>query len=142
MGVCVCVFLWKIISSNFYSCKKIRLLLAFVSTDPQITLCKLSQMRTPPSIRYDKRCHFNMRSKADMSQLSTTQNRQLKSVKTEKLKSKRQNMLRSKCEQSVKSIHLSKAEHGLYKHIMPFNSVKVLTMQRSHQETKPKREKL
>ena len=51
-------------------------------------------------------------------------------------------MLRSKCEQSVKSIHLSKAEHGLYKHIMPFNSVKVLTMQRSHQKTKPKREKL
>jgi len=40
------------------------------------------------SIRYDTRCYFNVRSKANMSQLNlrTARNRQLKSVKTEKLK--------------------------------------------------------
>ena len=36
-------------------------------------------------IRYDTRCYFNVRSKANMSQLNlTARNRQLKSVKTEK----------------------------------------------------------
>ena len=50
------------------------------------------------TIRYDTRCYFNVRSKADMSQLNlyTARNRQLKSVKTEKLKSKKTDMIRSK----------------------------------------------
>ena len=50
------------------------------------------------TIRYDTRCYFNVRSKADISQLNLPHgNRQLKSVKTEKkLKSKKTDMLRGK----------------------------------------------
>ena len=49
---------------------------------------------TPPevssrTIRYDTRCYFNVRSKANMSQLNLPHgNRQLKSVKTERKKNK------------------------------------------------------
>ena len=58
------------------------------------------------TIRYDTRCYFNVRSKADISQLNLPHgNRQLKSVKTEKkLKSKKTDMLRSSSKQSGKSI--------------------------------------
>jgi len=46
--------------------------------------------------KYDTRCYFNVRSKADISQLNLPHgNRQIKSVKTEKLKSKKTDMLRS-----------------------------------------------
>jgi len=49
------------------------------------------------TIRYDTRCYFNVRSKADISQLILPHgNRQLKKCKTEKLKSKKTDMLRSK----------------------------------------------
>jgi len=57
------------------------------------------------TIRYDTRCYFNVRSKADISQLNLphgTDN--YKSVKTEKLKSKKTDMLRSNRKQSGKSI--------------------------------------
>ena len=57
-------------------------------------------------IRYDTRCYFDVRSKADISQLNLpdgTDNK--KSVKTEKkLKSKQTDMLRSNSEQTGKSI--------------------------------------
>ena len=57
-------------------------------------------------LRYDTRCYFNVRSKADISQLNLphgTDN--YKSVKTEKkLKSKETDMLRSNSKQSGKSI--------------------------------------
>ena len=59
------------------------------------------------TIRYDTKCYFNVRSKADISQLNLPHgNRQLKSVKTEekKLKSKKMDMLRSSSKQSGKSI--------------------------------------
>ena len=47
-------------------------------------------------VRYDTRCYFNVRSKADMSQLNLPHgNRQLKSIKAEKLRSKRRNLLTS-----------------------------------------------
>jgi len=57
------------------------------------------------TIRYDTRCYFNVRSKADISQLNLphgTDN--IKSVKTEKLKSKKTDMLRSNSKQSGRSI--------------------------------------
>ena len=55
------------------------------------------------TVRYDTRCYFNVRSKADISQLNLPHgNRQLKSVKTEK--SKKTDMLRSNSKQSGKSI--------------------------------------
>ena len=58
------------------------------------------------TIRYDTRCYFNVRSKADISQLNLphgTDN--LKSVKTEKkLKSKKTDMLRSIGKQSGESV--------------------------------------
>ena len=51
--------------------------------------------------RYDTRCYFNVRLKADISQLNLPQ----KSVKTgKKLKSKMTDMLRSNSKQSGKSI--------------------------------------
>jgi len=57
-------------------------------------------------IRYDTRCYFNVRSKADISQLNLphgTANE--KSVKQKKkLKSKKMDMLRSSSKQSGKSI--------------------------------------
>ena len=56
-------------------------------------------------IRYDTRCYFNVRSKADISQLNLphgTDN--YKSVKREKLKSKKTDMLRRNTKQSGKSI--------------------------------------
>jgi len=57
------------------------------------------------TIRYDTRCYYNVRSKADISQLNLphgTDN--WKSVKTEKLKSKKPDMLSSNSKQSGKSI--------------------------------------
>ena len=69
--------------------------------------CRLKTFPTNPnpshrslfsaSSRYDTRCYFNVRSKADISQLNLphgTDN--YKSVETEKLKSKKTDMLRSK----------------------------------------------
>ena len=51
-------------------------------------LCHLHLPKSVFTIRYDTRCYFNVRSKANMSQLNlphgTKKNRQLKSVKTEK----------------------------------------------------------
>ena len=56
------------------------------------------------TIRYDARCCFNVRSKADTSQLNLPRgNRQLKSGKTEELKSKKTDMLGSIGE-SVESV--------------------------------------
>jgi len=47
--------------------------------------CSCNNMRVCATIRYDTRCYFNVRSKANMSQLNLPHgNRQLKSVKTEK----------------------------------------------------------
>jgi len=64
------------------------------------------QWPVPLTIRYDTRCYFNVRSKADISQHNLphgTDNK--KSVKTEKkLKSKKTDMLRSNSKQSGKSI--------------------------------------
>ena len=50
-----------------------------------ITVRNISQSFTiQDTIRYDTRCYFNVRSKANMSQLNLPHgNRQLKSVKTE-----------------------------------------------------------
>ena len=49
------------------------------------------------TIRYDTRCYFNVRSKADMSQLNLPHGTATtKKCKTEKLKSKKTGMLRSK----------------------------------------------
>ena len=58
------------------------------------------------SIRYDTRCYFNVRSKADISQLNLPHgNRQVKKCKNrKKLKSKKMDMLRSSSKQSGKSI--------------------------------------
>jgi len=60
-------------------------------------------------LRYDTRCYFNVRSKADMSQLNLphglARNRQLKSVKTEKVKTKNAGMLRTNSKQSGESIY-------------------------------------
>jgi len=55
---------------------------------------------------YDTRCYFNVRSKADISQINLPHgNRQLKECKKEKkLKSKKTDMLRSNSKQSGKSI--------------------------------------
>ena len=65
--------------------------------------CDLQVLRD--TIRYDTRCYFNVRSKADISQLNLPHgNDNLKSVKTEKLKSKKTDMLRSNSKQSGKSI--------------------------------------
>ena len=48
-------------------------------------VCSAKYSHSPYTIRYDTRCYFNLRSKADMSQLNLPHgNRQLKSVKTEK----------------------------------------------------------
>ena len=55
------------------------------------------------TILYDTRCYFNVRSKADISQLNLPHGN-VKSVKTEKLKSKKTDMLRSNSKQSGKSI--------------------------------------
>jgi len=57
------------------------------------------------TILYDTRCYFNVRSKADISQLNLPhRNDNEKSVKTEKkLKSKKTDMLRSNSKQSGKS---------------------------------------
>jgi len=55
-------------------------------------------------IRYYTRCYFNVRSKADISQLNLPHgNDNKKSVKTEKLKSKKTDMLKSNSKQSGKS---------------------------------------
>ena len=55
------------------------------------------------TIRYDTRCYFNVRSKADTSQslIYTARKRQLKSGKQKKLKSKKTDMLRSNGKQSA-----------------------------------------
>ena len=57
-------------------------------------------------LRYDTRCYFNVRSKADISQLNLPHgNRQLKKCKNrKKLKSKKMDILRSSSKQSGKSI--------------------------------------
>jgi len=57
-------------------------------------------------LRYDTRCYFNVRSKADISQLNLPKrNRQLKKCKNrKKLKSKKTDMLRSNSKQYGKSI--------------------------------------
>ena len=44
--------------------------------------------RAPEQIRYDTRCYFNVRSKADMSRLNLRTETTTKTCKTEKLKSK------------------------------------------------------
>ena len=70
--------------------------------------------RSVKSTQYDTRCYFNVRSKADISQLNLphgTDNQ--KSVKTEKkLKSKKTDMLRSNSKQSGKSIVKPEGEKG------------------------------
>ena len=55
----------------------------------------VESVRMTDTIRYDTRCYFNVRSKADISQLNLPHgNRQLKSVKNRKIK--KTDMLRSK----------------------------------------------
>jgi len=55
--------------------------------------------------KYDTRCYFNVRSKADISQLNLLHGtKNYKAEKTEKLKSKKTDMLRSIGKQSRKSM--------------------------------------
>ena len=54
-------------------------------------------------MRYDMRCYFNVRSKADMSQLNLPHGTNTKKWKTEKLKIKKTVMLRSISKQSGES---------------------------------------
>jgi len=59
------------------------------------------QITTTRYNRYDTRCYFNVRSKADMNQLNLPHgNRQRKSGKQKKLKSKKTDLLRSISKQS------------------------------------------
>ena len=52
-------------------------------------LCGYNSIQLKKPIRHEKRCYFNVRSKANMSQLNLPHgNRQLKSVKTEEKKLK------------------------------------------------------
>jgi len=64
-------------------------------------------------IRYDMRCCFNVRWKADISQLNLPHGTKTKKWKTEKLKSKKTDMLRSigkQSEESVESVLKKKRE--------------------------------
>jgi len=55
--------------------------------------------------RYDTKCYFNVRSKADISQLNLSHGTKNKTIKTEKeLKSKKTDMLRSVGKQSRESV--------------------------------------
>jgi len=50
----------------------------------------MSLILPPVQLRHDARCYFNVRSKADTSQLNLPQEPTTKKWKTEKLKSKKQ----------------------------------------------------
>ena len=67
---------------------------------------RLNMNKTKVMIRYDTRCYFNVRSKADISQLNLPHgNGQLKKCKDrKKLKSKKMDMPRSSSKQSGKFI--------------------------------------
>ena len=55
--------------------------------------------------RYDTKCYFNVRSKADISQLNLSHGTKNKTIKTEKeLKRKKTDMLRSVGKQSRESV--------------------------------------